>query len=187
MTFSNKAGDQCKMELVTQMCTATAKGRAPVVASGFVWFNYEDKRAPKSGGDAHYKCEISLSLTESPLTPSPLADSINIDSILSEDERTSFIEFQGPMNSKSSTTYNTNCSKDKGPAKKPAVKKPNAPKTPVPGKGKPAPGKPAPKPAPGKPAPKPKPAPKKPTPKPKPAPKPSRPAPRPAGKPTKKR
>ena len=69
MKFSNKAGDQCKMELVTQMCTATAKGRAPVVASGFVWFNYEDKRAPKSGGDAHYKCTFPWSHTDLSLTP----------------------------------------------------------------------------------------------------------------------
>ena len=36
-------------------------------------------------------------------------DAANINRILSEAERTTFIEFQGPVNSKASSTYKTNC------------------------------------------------------------------------------
>jgi hypothetical protein len=43
MKFSNAPGKQCKVELLTQTCTAKASGRVPVIADGFVWFNYKDK------------------------------------------------------------------------------------------------------------------------------------------------
>ncbi|TEB36999.1 hypothetical protein FA13DRAFT_1787276 [Coprinellus micaceus] len=93
MKFSNAPGKQCKVELLTQTCTAKASGRVPVIADGFVWFNYKDKRAPKAdpNGSKHYKYAAS------------------INRILSEAERTTFIEFQGPVNSKSSSTYKTDC------------------------------------------------------------------------------
>ncbi|TEB37006.1 hypothetical protein FA13DRAFT_1093267 [Coprinellus micaceus] len=93
MKFSNEPGKQCKVDLLTETCTAKASGRVPVIADGFVWFNYKDKRAPKNdpNGSKHYKYAAS------------------INGILSEDERTTFIEFQGPVNSKSSSTYKTNC------------------------------------------------------------------------------
>lgn len=86
MKFSNEPGKQCKVDLLTETCTAKASGRAPVVADGFVWFNYKDKvsyvhsmslshgtshkspqRAPKNdpNGSKHYKC------TPPPFSPPP--------------------------------------------------------------------------------------------------------------------
>ena len=43
MKFTNAPGKQCKVDLLTETCTAKASGRVPVIADGFVWFNYKDK------------------------------------------------------------------------------------------------------------------------------------------------
>ncbi|KAJ2913612.1 hypothetical protein MD484_g6801, partial [Candolleomyces efflorescens] len=154
--FDNEDGKQCKMTVETSDCAATAIGRIPVVAKGFVWFNYEDRRAPKAdpNGGEHYKY------------------SATIEQVLSEAERTSWIEVQGPVNTVTKANYETNCSKagtgkKAAPKKKPSEKekeggkKPSSgasappkkgePKTPEP-KGK-KPAKPSPQSAPGKPAP----------------------------------
>lgn len=111
VSYKNDSGKQCHMALKTKTCTASASGKVPVVASGYVWFNYDDKRAPKNdpNGSAHYKY------------------SIPIDSVLSEAERTSFVEFQGPVNGVNKALYDVNC-------KKMAKAKPKGK-----GKGKPAP------------------------------------------------
>lgn len=53
-------------------------------------------------------------------------DSANIESVLSEEERTSWIEVQGPVNTVTKSKYETNCS-GPGAGKKPAPKK-RAPK-----------------------------------------------------------
>ncbi|KAF6744947.1 hypothetical protein DFP72DRAFT_61587 [Ephemerocybe angulata] len=93
LEFQNVSGQQCQMTLETQTCSGTAVGSAPIVASGMIWFNYADKRAPKGDpkGPKHYKYAVDIA------------------SVLSEAERTSTIEFQGPVNSVSKAGYATNC------------------------------------------------------------------------------
>ncbi|RXW20472.1 hypothetical protein EST38_g5383 [Candolleomyces aberdarensis] len=93
VTYENKDGDQCKLEIDTQTCRATGKGVVPVVASGFVWFYYPSPRASKNnpGGSKHYHWALQLS------------------SVLTEAERTSMIEFQGPLNAVSKTAHALNC------------------------------------------------------------------------------
>lgn len=97
LDFENKSGDTCKMTLETQKCTGTASGRVPVMASGRVWFFYHSKRAatndPNGGEHYHYNVEI--------------------DSVLTEEERTLYVEFQGPVNSVSKSGYSTNCQQTK--------------------------------------------------------------------------
>ncbi|KAJ2923289.1 hypothetical protein H1R20_g13805, partial [Candolleomyces eurysporus] len=104
--FDNEDGKQCKMTVETSDCAATAVGRVPVVAKGFVWFNYEDRRAPKAdpNGGEHYKYSAS------------------IEEVLNEAERTSWIEVQGPVNTVTKANYETNCVKA-GAGKKAAPKK----------------------------------------------------------------
>ncbi|KAF6747023.1 hypothetical protein DFP72DRAFT_1175259 [Ephemerocybe angulata] len=93
LAYENKSGQQCEMTLETQTCIGTAKGSAPVVATGMIWFNYTDKRAPKNDpkGPKHYKYAVDIA------------------SVLSEADRTSYIDFQGPVNSVSKTWYATGC------------------------------------------------------------------------------
>ncbi|KAJ2933524.1 hypothetical protein H1R20_g3558, partial [Candolleomyces eurysporus] len=93
VTYENKDGNQCKLEIDTQTCRATGKGVVPIKASGFVWFYYPSPRASKNnpGGSKHYHWAVQLSR------------------VLTEEERTSLIEFQGPMNTISKTAHALNC------------------------------------------------------------------------------
>ncbi|KAF5319080.1 hypothetical protein D9611_014107 [Ephemerocybe angulata] len=93
LTYTNEPGKECKLTLETKSCTAGASGRAPIVATGVVWFNYEDKRAPIGHPEdgEHYKYAAF------------------IDSILTPEERTLYTEFRGPINSQSKASYATNC------------------------------------------------------------------------------
>ncbi|KAF6756952.1 hypothetical protein DFP72DRAFT_1066327 [Ephemerocybe angulata] len=94
LEFDQSAGQACKATIETLACVASGSGKVPIVMSGFVWFNYEDRRAPLAdpNGDQHYKY------------------SIPIDSVLTEEERTTFIEFQGPTHADTtSTQYAADC------------------------------------------------------------------------------
>jgi len=98
LEFENKDGDSCQMTLETQTCRAGARGRAPIMGTGVVWFNYDDKRAPiinPHNDGEHYKYAAF------------------IDDILTPEERTMYIEFQGPVNSVSKSGYSTNCKQTK--------------------------------------------------------------------------
>jgi hypothetical protein len=47
----------CKMQLTTTTCSVAGKSSLKMVATGFFWFEYEDKTAPVAGpkDDKHYK------------------------------------------------------------------------------------------------------------------------------------
>ncbi|KAF6743706.1 hypothetical protein DFP72DRAFT_1052702 [Ephemerocybe angulata] len=93
--FVNRDGFECKFEVETTSCATTAMGEAPVIATGTVLAAFDNKRKRKGNGSegAHYHWFIDF---ETVLTP---------------EERTSFVEFQGPASLTSSTAYQTNCAK----------------------------------------------------------------------------
>jgi len=110
LTYQNDSGKRCKMELITKTCSATASGRVPVIATGNVWFYY-DKAVPRKGGaanDKHYHWTVKL------------------ERILSEAERTSYTEFQGPVKGVSKAVYDVNCKNQAKPKPKPKTAKANA-------------------------------------------------------------
>jgi len=87
-------GKDCSVTLNTQTCNQNTKGSAPIVATGWVWFNYNDARAPLADpkGGTHYKYAASI---EGVLT--------------NKADRTSTIEFQGPINMVSRSGYSAKC------------------------------------------------------------------------------
>ncbi|KAF6743668.1 hypothetical protein DFP72DRAFT_1052687 [Ephemerocybe angulata] len=91
--FVNRDGFDCKFEVETTTCAMTAMASAPVIATGTVLVAFDNKRKRKGNGSegAHYHWFIDF---ETVLTPQ---------------ERTSWIDFQGPVNLTSSTAYQTNC------------------------------------------------------------------------------
>ncbi|KAF6743688.1 hypothetical protein DFP72DRAFT_1177709 [Ephemerocybe angulata] len=93
--FVNRDGFECKFEVETTSCATTAMGQAPVIAAGTVLAAFDNKRKRKGDGSegAHYHWFIDF---ETVLTP---------------EERTSFVDFQGPVSITSSTAYQTNCAK----------------------------------------------------------------------------
>ncbi|KAH6885661.1 hypothetical protein BKA70DRAFT_1410522 [Coprinopsis sp. MPI-PUGE-AT-0042] len=93
ITLENKDGEQCVVEQVSQICRATGKGDAPIVAQGFFWFFFHESREMKDHPEygSHYHWVV------------------NIADVLTEEERTSHISFQGPVNTESSHAYMNNC------------------------------------------------------------------------------
>lgn len=98
LTVDNKDGEMCKVNQKSTVCTATAKGRAPVVAQGQFWFFFHDSREmkdhPEYGSHFHWN--------------------VNIADVLSEEERTSYMTFEGPTSINSNDAYKTNCGKIEG-------------------------------------------------------------------------
>ncbi|PBK99733.1 hypothetical protein ARMGADRAFT_1074585 [Armillaria gallica] len=79
-------GKSCSVDLKLNTCTAKSKGRIRYIATGYVWFNYNDKT------HGHYKWAAS------------------IDDVLSnEDDRSSFAEIQGPISSETHSTSEAVC------------------------------------------------------------------------------
>jgi hypothetical protein len=95
MQVDTKDGKPCKGTMVTKTCNVQGTGSARYVATGSVWFNYEDPRPPKSdpNGDKHYKYAVDIA---SVLT--------NID------DRSSSLSFSGAMEITSKTDFNADCS-----------------------------------------------------------------------------
>ncbi|TFK31332.1 hypothetical protein BDQ12DRAFT_154746 [Crucibulum laeve] len=94
VNFPSPDGKKCTGSLKTTTCTVSSKGSIPIIASGLIWFNYDDKRVAKNdpSGGTHYKY------------------SVNIETVLTNKaDRTGFIEFEGPVNTKSKSTSNTVC------------------------------------------------------------------------------
>ncbi|KAJ3531501.1 hypothetical protein NMY22_g8126 [Coprinellus aureogranulatus] len=91
--FQNEPGNQCKFEVETTTCKATATASVPVAATGRVWFFYNEARKDKVTGqaDGHYHWSVSL------------------DEVLTEQERTSQIEIKGPVNTQSRSVYTLHC------------------------------------------------------------------------------
>lgn len=103
-TLTDQKDSHCTNKLTVKSCTQNGEGKIRVAATGWVWFNYDDKRAPKAGpkDDKHYKWAA------------------NIDKVLSLEERSSFIEFNGFMQGQSNGQVEKDCKalKDKKPAPK---------------------------------------------------------------------
>ncbi|PBK64080.1 hypothetical protein ARMSODRAFT_1088217 [Armillaria solidipes] len=78
-------GKTCSVDLTVHSCTAKSKGQIRYVATGWVWFNYNDKTK------GHYKWAADIS------------------DILSEDDRSSFAEIQGPIASDTHSSSNATC------------------------------------------------------------------------------
>jgi len=88
-------GKPCKGSMTTKTCNVQGTGSASYVASGSVWFNYDDARPPISdpNGGKHYKYAVDIA---SVLT--------NIN------DRSSSMTFSGAMQIASKTNFNAKCS-----------------------------------------------------------------------------
>lgn len=95
MSVNTVDGKPCKGTMTTKTCNAQGTGSARYVASGYVWFNYDDARPPKSdpNGGKHFKYAVDIA---SVLT--------NID------DRSSSMTFSGAMQITSKTNFNAKCS-----------------------------------------------------------------------------
>ncbi|CAA7268232.1 unnamed protein product [Cyclocybe aegerita] len=62
VTLKSTQGQRCTASLETKTCTNTGQGKVRFVGSGWVWFNYDDKRAPVNGdpNDTHYKWAVNI-------------------------------------------------------------------------------------------------------------------------------
>ncbi|KAL0061732.1 hypothetical protein AAF712_011403 [Marasmius tenuissimus] len=70
-----KAGKQCTISTTVKSCQIQAKGALNLKATGWVWFNYEDKKK------GHFKWAV------------------NMDNVLNDDQRTSPMEIAGDVRS----------------------------------------------------------------------------------------
>ncbi|KAK0239171.1 hypothetical protein EDD85DRAFT_951389 [Armillaria nabsnona] len=85
-TIDTKDGKTCSVDLKLHTCTAKSKGQIRYLATGYIWFNYNDKT------HGHYKWAAS------------------IDDVLSnEDDRSSFAEIQGPISTDTHSTSDAVC------------------------------------------------------------------------------
>ncbi|KDR67352.1 hypothetical protein GALMADRAFT_130409 [Galerina marginata CBS 339.88] len=90
------------LQITTKTCNVQGKGSAAYVATGYVWFNYDDARTSKSdpNGGKHYKY------------------SVDIASVLSNiNDRSSSLTFSGSMQISSKTHSNAKCSPQAAKAK----------------------------------------------------------------------
>jgi len=102
------SGQKCDGTLTTKVCNIQGKGSTAFVASGYVWFNYEDSRPPKSdpNGSSHYKYAIDIA--------SVLTD-IN--------DRSSTMSFSGSMATSSESHSDVICNPPAAKTKKANVTK----------------------------------------------------------------
>jgi hypothetical protein len=95
MSLNTVDGKPCVGSMTTKTCNVKGTGSARYVASGSVWFNYDDARPPKNDpkGGKHYKYAVDIA---SVLT--------NIN------DRSSSMTFSGAMQISSKTNSNAKCS-----------------------------------------------------------------------------
>ncbi|KAF9036198.1 hypothetical protein BJ165DRAFT_622015 [Panaeolus papilionaceus] len=86
VSYDNKKGKKCAAKISSKTCQATATGEVPLVASGYVWFNYDDAREGKHGGGKHYKWAVRIE-----------------DAIKNPAQRSSSIQFNGNFKATSNT------------------------------------------------------------------------------------
>jgi len=85
-TQQNSPGKTCHLEFTTQSCSITGSGKIRMVATGWVWFEYNDKT------QGHYKWALSIDST-----------------LTNEDDRSSFIEFKSTTGATSTSDYKGVC------------------------------------------------------------------------------
>ncbi|KAF8963220.1 hypothetical protein BDZ97DRAFT_1919899 [Flammula alnicola] len=84
-------GKTCNIVGNLTTCNVQGTGSINMLASGFVWFNYDDSRPLVSdpNGGSHFKFQI--------------------ESVLSNDERSSKVAFQGSMSGQTTADFKTKC------------------------------------------------------------------------------
>jgi hypothetical protein len=94
VTLNAANGQKCSASLKTKTCSVNGQGSARFVASGFVWFNYDDKRAPIADpkGGQHFKYSVDIASV-----------------IKNIDDRSSDMKFSGSMQVKSMTDFQGSC------------------------------------------------------------------------------
>lgn len=91
--FNNADGKDCKAHLIVKTCNGKSTARVPATVTGYVWFNY-DKAVPdktKPGSSKHYHW------------------SVNLNKVLSVEERTRYIELVGSVKMVTHGDYKTDC------------------------------------------------------------------------------
>ncbi|KAF7325934.1 hypothetical protein MKEN_00444300 [Mycena kentingensis (nom. inval.)] len=86
IAMSAKAGETCSLTFTNKACTASGKGKINIIATGWAWFQYEDKV------DGHYYWAL------------------NMDDVLSESDRTSSMEFSAAISGTNLANYKGSCS-----------------------------------------------------------------------------
>jgi len=86
-TFAVPSGKKCQIKYDVKTCTVPGHGRVRYEASGFVWFEYDDKVQD------HFKWAV------------------NIEEIVKNvDDRSSFLEFAGSIKGTTNANFNSSCS-----------------------------------------------------------------------------
>ncbi|KAF8904330.1 hypothetical protein CPB85DRAFT_975897 [Mucidula mucida] len=85
--IATQDGKKCEVSLSTTSCDIQATGKIQIFATGWVWFNYNDRTK------GHYKWAA------------------NIDAVLSDDDRSSWTEFKGSMSSEAESVFDGGCDK----------------------------------------------------------------------------
>jgi len=85
-TFEVQDGKQCHVEWVITSCNVSGRGRIRYLASGWVWFEYDDKVQD------HYKWAVNIENT-----------------ITNQDDRSSFLEFTGSITGESASNSSSVC------------------------------------------------------------------------------
>jgi len=94
LTVQVPAGKSCYGQLDTKTCNVGGKAQIPLIASGWVWYNYDSKTAPKGSNDQHYKWAAT------------------IESILKDaKDRQQLVAVTGSMEAVSRTNYKAVCDK----------------------------------------------------------------------------
>lgn len=91
--YNNPDGIDCKSSLVVRRCHGDSTASVPVAVTGHVWFFYgsavPDKTKPDSSKHFHW--------------------SVNLEKVLSVEERTTSIELLGNVSQKTKGNYKTDC------------------------------------------------------------------------------
>ncbi|KAJ3518179.1 hypothetical protein NLJ89_g15 [Agrocybe chaxingu] len=94
MSMNAPAGKFCCGTMKSRSCNVNGQGRVRLIASGFIWFNYKDKRAPVNdrNGAKHYKYGINI-----------------LNALKNKDDRSSWLDFTGSMKASSKSDYAASC------------------------------------------------------------------------------
>ena len=96
-----KEGKQCTISNTVKLCQIQAKGALKLRATGWVWFNYEDKQK------GHFKCKLNLRFLL--VRPDVRTGAVNMDSVLNDDQRTSEMEVAGDVRAETKSAFAGKC------------------------------------------------------------------------------
>ena len=87
VTMNAPAGQTCHLEFDSKNCNVQGSGQIQTTATGWVWFNYNDKT------QGHYEWAV------------------NLDSVLpNADDRSSYVQFTSSMQGTSTSNFQGSCS-----------------------------------------------------------------------------